>query len=289
MIKSMTGFARGEARHELAALTFEVRSVNHRYLEVSVRLPDEFRVLETPLRERVAARLGRGKVDVGLKVNKTGRAVGPYEIDEQLLKTLGEAAQKVAHSWPTPVSPVAAIDLMRWPGVLTEVAPDEAPLREAALELLDDTLGELIASREREGERLKSMLAERLDGVEEQVGLVRERLAVVNAGLLAKMRERVAALGVDVDEGRLEQEVAVLAQKADVAEELDRLDSHVAEARAALVLEEPVGRRLDFLMQEFNREANTLASKSQDAQCTNASVQLKVLIEQMREQIQNIE
>jgi uncharacterized protein (TIGR00255 family) len=289
MIKSMTGFARGEARHELAALTFEVRSVNHRYLEVSVRLPDEFRVLETPVRELVAARIARGKVEVGLKVNKTGRAVGNYEIDRDLLKTLGAAAQDVSHSWPTPLAPVAALDLMRWPGVLNEVARDPTPLHEAAMALLSDTLDELIASRQREGERLHAMLVERLVGVETQAGLVRERLALVNAALLDKMRERVAALGVDVDDGRLEQEVALLAQKADVAEELDRLDSHVAEGRAALALDEPVGRRLDFLMQEFNREANTLASKSQDAQCTNASVELKVLIEQMREQVQNVE
>ncbi|MFK8018125.1 MAG: YicC/YloC family endoribonuclease [Gammaproteobacteria bacterium] len=289
MIKSMTGFARREARHELGALTIEVRSVNHRYLEVGLRLPEEFRALETPVRERVAGHLARGKVDVGLKLHKSGRVVGHYEIDKELLKTLGEAVQTLGDDWPAPLQAATTLDLMRWPGVVNEVARDLAPLQDAALALLDDTLQDLIDSRAREGERLKSMLLERLDGVSEQVLLVRARMPEVNAGLLQKMRDRVSALDVTADDARLEQEVALLAQKADVAEELDRLDSHIAEGRAALALDEPVGRRLDFLMQEFNREANTLASKSQDAQCTKASVELKVLIEQMREQVQNVE
>ncbi|MEL6209776.1 MAG: YicC/YloC family endoribonuclease, partial [Pseudomonadota bacterium] len=170
-----------------------------------------------------------------------------------------------------------------------EVALDLAPLHQAALALMDDALDQLVAHREREGERLAGMLEERLAKVAHEVAGVRARSADVNQLLLGRMRERVAALDTSVDDGRLEQEVALLAQKADVAEELDRLDSHVTEGREALTRDEPVGRRLDFLMQEFNREANTLASKSHDAESTRASVELKVLIEQMREQVQNVE
>jgi uncharacterized protein YicC (UPF0701 family) len=265
----MTGFARAQAQHELGSLVFEVRSVNHRYLEVGLRLPEEFRALESGVRERVAARLARGKVDVGLKYQKAGDATAGFAVNDGLVAALGTAGQTI--------------------DAATEVARDLAPLHEAALALLDQALDELVAHREREGARLAKMLRERLDGVAGEVRGLRARVADLSGLLMNKMRERVAALDVAADEARLEQEVALLAQKADVAEELDRLDSHVAEGRDALSRDEPVGRRLDFLMQEFNREANTLASKSHDAESTRASVELKVLIEQMREQVQNVE
>lgn len=289
MIKSMTGFARAESQGELGALTFEVRSVNHRYLEISVRLPEECRVLEGAIRERVAASISRGKVDVGLKFHKQEGGVAGFEVNRELLSALGLAAKSIADESPLDLKPPAVIDIMRWPGILNEVSQDPAPLHEAAMALFDQALADLVSHRQREGGRLGEMLRERLTGITEQVVFVRDHLADMRTALLDKMRQRVSALGVDVDEGRLEQEVAVLAQKADVAEELDRLDSHVAEGLVVLGLDEPIGRRLDFLMQEFNREANTLASKSQDTACTKASVELKVLIEQMREQVQNVE
>ncbi len=289
MIRSMTGFARAQAQHELGSLVFEVRSVNHRYLEVGLRLPEEFRALESGVRERVAARLARGKVDVGLKYQKAGDATAGFAVNDGLVAALGTAGQTIDAAWPAALAPLTTGDVMRWPGVLTEVARDLAPLHEAALALLDQALDELVAHREREGARLAKMLRERLDGVAGEVRGLRARVADLSGLLMNKMRERVAALDVAADEARLEQEVALLAQKADVAEELDRLDSHVAEGRDALSRDEPVGRRLDFLMQEFNREANTLASKSHDAESTRASVELKVLIEQMREQVQNVE
>lgn len=289
MIKSMTGFARAETQHELGALTFELRSVNHRYLEVGLRLPEECRVLESEIRERVAARIGRGKVDVGLKFSRAGSGAAGFEVNHELLSALGRAAAQIEGEWTGTLNGSMATDIMRWPGVLNEVAQDPAPLHAAALTLLDAALDELIDNRQREGGRLDEMLRERLHKVSDQVSFVRTHLDDMRGSLMTKMRQRVGALGVEVEPGRLEQEVALLAQKADVAEELDRLDSHVAEGLDVLDLAEPVGRRLDFLMQEFNREANTLASKSQDTACTKASVELKVLIEQMREQVQNVE
>ncbi|MFK7888291.1 MAG: YicC/YloC family endoribonuclease [Gammaproteobacteria bacterium] len=289
MIKSMTGFARAETQSQLGALTFEVRTVNHRYLEVSVRLPEECRVLEGQIRERVAARISRGKVDVGLKFHKAEDSAAAFDVNRELLSSLGKAAAEIEAQWPGTLAGSSATDVMRWPGVLNEVAQDPAPLHAAAMTLFEGALDDLVSHREREGGRLGEMLRERLNKVTEQVVFVRQHLEDMRSSLLAKMRQRVDALGVDVEEGRLEQEVAMLAQKADVAEELDRLDSHVAEGLDVLALDEPIGRRLDFLMQEFNREANTLASKSQDTACTKASVELKVLIEQMREQVQNVE
>lgn len=285
----MTGFARAQQQHELGALTFELRSVNHRYLEVTLRLPEEFRPLEAAMRERVAAQVARGKVELGLRFHREGAATAGYEVNGDMVAALGKAARDAEGHWPGALGGMNMADVLRWPGALTEVAADLGPLHEAAMALLDTALADLVAHREREGERLAAMLTERLDGVAHEVAGLRTRIGDINDGLLRKMRERIEAMDMPVDQGRLEQEVAVLAQKADVAEELDRLDSHVAEGRDALALGEPVGRRLDFLMQEFNREANTLASKSQDASSTKASVELKVLIEQMREQVQNVE
>ncbi|MEM6638517.1 MAG: YicC/YloC family endoribonuclease [Pseudomonadota bacterium] len=289
MIKSMTGFARAQMSHELGALAVEVRTVNHRYLETSLRLPEELRVLEPELRERVSAALSRGKVDINVKCQRAPSVSAGFDVDTDLVATLHAASAKAQAAWPATLTDLTAADVLRWPGVVTEVAPDDRPLQAAALSLFDTALSDLVEHREREGERLSQMVSERLDGVAREVATLRSRTAQIGAALLARMRERVATMEIPVDDGRIEQEVALLAQKADVAEELDRLDSHIEEGRRALGEPDPVGRRLDFLMQEFNREANTLASKSHDAESTRASVELKVLIEQMREQIQNVE
>ena len=289
MLKSMTAFARVESQHDFGTLVFEIKSVNHRYLEVGLRLPEECRALEPKIRAALAARLVRGKVDVGLRLVAAEASAAELAVDDVLVTRLAAAASRVGETWTGALSPVSALDIMRWPGVVSEPARDLAPLHAATLALLEQGLTELIAGREREGGRLAQMIEERCAGVLQQVAAIRARLPEVRTALLARLRDKVAALEIDVDDVRLEQEVALLAQKADVAEELDRLASHVSEAREALGATEAVGRRLDFLLQEFNREANTLASKSQDSACTRSAVELKVLIEQMREQVQNVE
>ena len=289
MLRSMTGFARRETQTDHGFLAWEIKTVNHRYLETALRLPEEFRPLEPAIRERIGSRLARGKVDATLKFSADGAKSEALEVDKALLERLAAAAGEVRDGWPGDTDEPDVVDLMRWPGLLREPARDLAPLHEAGLALLEAALDELVASREREGERLAAMLETRCAAVLVEVEGVTARLPELRGAILERLRERIAALDVEGDEGRLEQEVAVLAQKADVAEELDRLVSHVSEARAAMAGDEPVGRRLDFLMQEFNREANTLASKSQDTAFTKAAVELKVLIEQMREQVQNVE
>ena len=289
MIRSMTGFARVEQQHDFGRLSWEIRSVNHRYLEISLRVPEEFRALEPKLRERLGHSVGRGKIDGTLRFQpaSSGRA-GRLNLNRPLVDRLLElqvelrAAAKVD-------SPPSITDLMRWPGVVEEQLPDPGPLHQAALQLMNEAADELAAARQREGEATKLMLLERLEGVSEWTAKIRQWVPEIRAALRQRMVDRVGDLQQPLDPGRLEQEVAVLAQKIDVDEELDRLDAHVEETRHALERSDPVGRRLDFLMQEFNRESNTLSSKSVDVRTTQAAVELKVLIEQMREQVQNVE
>jgi len=291
MITSMTGFARAEASVPTGTLVCELRSVNHRFLEASLRLPEDLRALDPGLRARLQQELRRGKIDCTFTYRGGGRGDQPLEMDaalverlQPLLVRLGEAVR------PSGVAPqVNLVDLLRFPGVLAEPSADPEALLGAARELFDRTLADLKAMRAREGARLKDLLLQRCEGVAALTAQVRERLPEVQATIRQRYAERVAELGVQVDAERVEQEVVLLAQKMDVAEELDRLDGHVAETRRILEGKEAAGRRLDFLMQEFNREANTLSSKSQDLQTTRLAVEMKVLIEQMREQVQNIE
>jgi uncharacterized protein (TIGR00255 family) len=288
MVRSMTAFARREAEGEWGALTWELRSVNHRYLEVSLRLPDELRTLETAVRERAARRLGRGKLDCNLRLKPALRRGADLRLDEQVLGQVVAACERIRGQLPQ-AAPVAPLDLLRWPGVIQEEGSDPAPLAEAALRLFDEAMNELVATREREGAQIQDILRTRLDAMEPLVAGARTRLPEILARIRDKLRTRVGELTANADPDRLEQELAFIAQKMDVDEELDRLTGHIAEARRVLKLTEPVGRRLDFLMQEFNREANTLGSKSADSETTRISVELKVLIEQMREQVQNVE
>jgi uncharacterized protein (TIGR00255 family) len=285
---SMTGFARRESRTELGALAWELRTVNHRYLEVSLRLPEEVRPLEPELREQLSKRLARGKVEAGLRFEPVVGGRGALAVDAALARAVVAAAAEVGKSTGASAMP-SAMDVLRWPGVVVAAAADLAPLHAAARSLLAATLDELVANREREGARLAAAIAERATAVRAQVEQLRAGAPALVAALRERLRLRVAELGATLDPQRLEQEVALLAAKADVAEELDRLDAHCAELDRALAEAGPVGRKLDFLMQEFNREANTLGSKAADAASTRASVELKVLIEQMREQIQNLE
>ncbi len=286
MIRSMTAFASAEGTSPLGTLACELRSVNHRYLEQSLRLPDEVRRFEPLLRERVAARLARGKVDVTLRL-RGGDAAASLEVDHTLLGHLAELHMDLAARFPG--LRAETTELLRYPGVLRAPHVDEEVLQSALLATLEQALDALSDTRGREGSKLAALLHERLDGIEAIVARVRGWVPEIRKGLRERLEARLADLRQPADPGRLEQELVLQVTRADVDEELDRLDAHVAEARRVLSLEEPVGRRLDFLMQEFNREANTLGSKSVDTRSTNAAVELKVLIEQMREQVQNIE
>lgn len=287
MARSMTGFARRETRGDFGVLIWEVRSVNHRYLDMSLRLPEELRGLEGECRERVAAEVKRGKLDGQLRFEPASRETA-LNVDEARARAVGQAATKVAGFLGTH-APVSPLDVLRWPGVVEEPALDVAAVGAAALKLLQETLADLAAARGREGERTAAVLRERAERIGAIVGSLRGKQAAMLDQLRDKLRTRVEELKVQVDPQRLEQELVILAQRLDVAEELDRLGSHLKEFDNTLKGSEAVGRRLDFLMQEFNREANTLGSKSQDAAITQQVVDLKVLIEQMREQVQNLE
>lgn len=287
MARSMTGFARRETRGDFGVLVWEVRSVNHRYLDMSLRLPEELRGLEGECRERVAAEVKRGKLDGQLRFEPVSRETA-LNVDEARARAVGQAATKVAGFLGTH-APVSPLDVLRWPGVVEEPALDVAAVGAVALKLLKETLADLAAARGREGERTAAVLRERAERIGAIVGSLRGKQAAMLDQLRDKLRTRVEELKVQVDPQRLEQELVILAQRLDVAEELDRLGSHLKEFDNTLKGSEAVGRRLDFLMQEFNREANTLGSKSQDAAITQQVVDLKVLIEQMREQVQNLE
>ena len=288
MLRSMTAFARIESRHDQGAIQWEIRSVNHRYLDVSLRLPEDVRRLDPKVRERIGACLKRGKVDCALRVLPNPGATDGLSVDRDLAARVAHAARAVAELLPE-AAPVSPVDVLRWPGVVQAPAPDPERIERAVLDGLDRALADLVGMRQREGARIEVMIRDRLDELEVEVNRVRDVLPAIVQGFCERMRTRLADLDAALDEGRVEQELALIAQRMDVAEELDRLEAHAHEIRAALERPEPAGRRLDFLMQELNREANTLGSKSAAVTTSRASVDLKVLIEQMREQIQNVE
>jgi uncharacterized protein (TIGR00255 family) len=289
MIRSMTGFARRERQGAWGTLACEIRSVNHRYLELSLRLPEDLRGLEGEARQLVSAALRRGKVDVGLYLRGQPPATATLEINRAVVEQLARTAAEVATIAGGPPSSPSPLELLRWPGVIREQERDLQPAQAAAMELLQETVRELNESRAREGARIREMLLGRCQSVQQSVEQLRARLPEIAARIRERVGERVAQLGGTVDPARLEQELVLLAYKMDFDEELDRLSSHVTEMLQILDAKEPAGRRLDFLMQEFNREANTLSSKSQDTETTRTAVDIKVLVEQMREQVQNVE
>ncbi len=288
MIRSMTGFARRETSIDGGVLAWEIRSVNHRYLEVGLRLPEEFRGAEADFRQAIGNTARRGKVDAALFYRNAGPSGRELELDTALLGQLITQASTIRQKLGE-VGTVSATELLRWPGVLREAERDATPLVAAAYELLAETLAEFAGSRASEGGRISEMLATRAEAVLGLADTVAARLPEVHARIQARLQERIGSFVAEGNPERLEQEIVIALQKLDVDEELDRLRSHVTELKKALAGEEAVGRKLDFLMQEFNREANTLSSKSQDVETTRAAVELKVLIEQMREQIQNVE
>jgi uncharacterized protein (TIGR00255 family) len=288
MIRSMTGFARRERQGPWGTLVCELRTVNHRYLETSLRLPDELKALDNDIRQAVAAALRRGKVDANLYLKSAAGTQRSLELDPQLLEELIARVDQVRGQlkYPQPVSP---LDLLRWPGVVRESEVDIKPVLSAALELVQEALNELNDTRLREGQRIRELLLTRCSTMRTQVLAVRARLPEVSKRMRERIVERISQLGTTPDPERLEQELVLYAHKMDVDEELDRLGAHLEEVTSVLSNPEPAGRRLDFLMQELNREANTLSSKSQDSETTRAAVDMKVAIEQMREQVQNVE
>jgi uncharacterized protein (TIGR00255 family) len=287
MIASMTGFARRELAGSWGTLTCELRSVNHRYLEPGFRLPEELRPLESDLRQLLSKHLKRGKVDC--TVHLRGAQLGERElrVDNAALSRVATALNLVAGTVPGAV--IDAVEVLRWPGVIETVNPDTEALLGAGRTLFQQTLEELGAMRLREGKRLGELIEQRCAGLASLVEQVRARLPEIQARVRNRLNERVAELAAAVDRDRIEQEIVLQLQRVDVAEELDRLTGHIEETRRVMGGGEAAGRRLDFLMQELNREANTLASKSQDLDTTRITVDMKVLIEQMREQVQNVE
>ncbi|MDQ3038243.1 MAG: YicC family protein [Pseudomonadota bacterium] len=282
----MTAFASGERTTEWGVLGCEMRAVNHRFLELGLRVPDELRVFEPLLRDRVASRVSRGKLDLVMRLRSNGEG-NSLQIDEGVVDQLGLIAQRLTSSFPQ--LRVQFTELLQFPGVLQSCGVDVDALQRDAMALLDAVLDDFVAAREREGKKLGVVIGERAEAIAGIAAEVRTLVPQIRAGQRNKLETRLADLSQPADPGRLEQELVIWLQKLDVDEELDRLDSHLSELRRTLKQSEPVGRRLDFLLQEFNREANTLGSKSVDARTSNAAVELKVLIDQIREQIQNIE
>jgi uncharacterized protein (TIGR00255 family) len=288
MIRSMTAFARKDVQGDWGTLTCEIRTVNHRYLEPSFRLPDALREYENRFRELLRKQLGRGKVDVSMRLQAIDKASQSFEVCDEMAKAINDAANHINRILDNPAH-VSALDILRWPGVLSVPEQDYGPAQTAAAGLFEDTLRELISVREREGERLRPLFDERLASIVQQVSEVRSRMPELLQAQEQALYNRFEKAKVELEPERVAQEMVMLAQKCDVAEELDRLEAHASEVTDTLQGDGAIGRRLDFLMQELNREANTLSSKSIDACVTRAAVDLKVLIEQMREQVQNVE
>lgn len=287
MVHSMTAFARAERAGTHGTLTWELRSVNHRYLEPHLRLPEALRELEGAVRDVLRQKLSRGKLECTLRFDEATSGK-PLQIDRERTAQLVAAAESVAALIRQP-GPINPLEVLAWPGVLAADATDPQALKTEAMDLFDEALTQLKSGRAREGAELARLLEERLDAMLSEVAALRQLVPQMLAAQRQKILERFNELQAELDPQRLEQELVLLAQKSDVAEELDRLCTHIAEVRRVLQAKGAAGRRLDFLMQELNREANTLGSKAFDPRSTQAAVNLKVLIEQMREQVQNIE
>ncbi|WP_297798057.1 YicC/YloC family endoribonuclease [uncultured Marinobacter sp.] len=288
MIRSMTAFARQDTQGEWGTLTCEIRTVNHRYLEPSFRLPEALRELENAFRDQIRQQLKRGKVDVSMRLQTAESATQEFEVCEEVAHAVNEAANHINRMLDNPAH-ISALDILRWPGVLAAKELDYSPAQTAAGELFKRTVAELVTVREREGERLRPLFDDRLKTMGDLVSEVRSLMPELLKAQEKNLKERFEKAKVELDPERIAQEMVMLAQKSDVAEELDRLEAHVSEVSETLQSDDAIGRRLDFLMQELNREANTLSSKSIDARVTRVAVDLKVLIEQMREQVQNLE
>ena len=288
MPSSMTGFASAEVEVGRYRLVWEVRSVNHRFLDVGLRLPEELRKLEPSCKERIGSVIRRGKVDGTLRLLRADEQQADAELNESALEAVIDLQDRVLRRNPD-ARPLTVGDLLRWPGVLEEPAPALEDIERSAIDGLDAALDALKQARQSEGSRLADALLQRCAGITQIIGIVAPRLGEAEQRYRARLLERIDRLDLELEPERLEQEIALIAQRLDVAEELDRLASHVEEIETTMRKDEPIGRRLDFIIQELNREANTFASKVQDEVLSRNGVELKVLIEQMREQVQNIE
>lgn len=286
MIRSMTGFARSETTTEQGVLSVELKTVNHRYFELNLRLPEELRPAELALRKQIGKAVRRGKCEATFKLNLDAGPAGGINVNASRVGELAEASREVARQFGS-VTPPDPLRVLGWPGVVSKADIDLEALGVSAKSLLKEALTSLTATREREGEQLAAVLTAKADEIDTLAAAVRERLPQIRTEWEARLRERLEQFKAELDPGRIEQEFLLLANKTDAEEELDRLAAHTTELRAILQRDDAVGRRLDFLMQELNREANTLGSKSQDATITKLAVDLKVTIEQLREQVQN--
>ena len=287
MPRSMTAYARITEENSWGSITCELRSVNHRFLEVGFRMPDVLRESETALRDMARKKLTRGKIDCSVQIAFNHSDAGST-LDLEVAQSHIEIAQAIAHKL-SDAAPISAIDIMQLPGVIKDASIEASQVNKAGKKAFDLALDQMLEGREREGAKLAEMVEQRLAGIESQIAIVRENLPEILQQQRTRLHEKLNELKEQMDEQRLEQEMVIIANRADVDEELDRLEAHISEIRLALKSKESIGRRLDFLMQELNREANTLGSKSISSTTTQVSVELKVLIEQMREQIQNIE
>jgi uncharacterized protein (TIGR00255 family) len=288
MPQSMTGFSTAEKVVAPFQLVWEIRSVNHRFLDLGFRIPDELRYLEPELRDIAGRVINRGKVDCILKVSTALGAAGKGELDKAVVAELRALEVKVRTEFRE-ADPLAVVDILRWPGLLRDSAQSMAVLAEPARACFAAAAEALRATRAREGARIAESLEQRCSLVSARTLKLRPELAGAQDRLRQRLKERIARLGAELPPERLEQEIVLVAQRADVMEEIDRIDSHLTEVRDVLTRNEPIGRRLDFLIQELNREANTFASKVQEEELTRHAVELKVIIEQMREQVQNLE
>lgn len=286
MPASMTAFGRVEITEEWGTATIEIKTVNHRYLDITIRMPDELRMLESVFRSDIQQRISRGKIDCTLRLEPGQQKTAKLAINTDLAEKLINAANSLPIRQAQKINPV---DILRWPEVIKREPLDIDVIGESIRSLLARTMDQIVETRNREGAKIREMVLERCSSVIQHIESVKSRLPEISAGLRARYQQRAKELQADINTERLEQELLLLTQKMDVAEELDRLEAHVQEVKRVLGQDEPTGRRLDFLMQEMNREANTLSSKSAHIDTTNSSVELKVLIEQMREQIQNVE
>jgi len=288
MIRSMTGFARADISTDGGQIRWELRSVNHRYLDLQFRLPDGLRELEPKLRATLAETIKRGKVDASLNVRLNRKPGSESRLNLEQAREVIRRCETLAGEMEQAAA-IEPVSILRWPGVVEELEPDLESVAAFVQQALETAAAELRDMRAREGDRIHALIESRCDDILRIVSAIHARLPKVLQDIRNKLLERIRTLDVQVAPDRLEQELVMLAQKLDVSEELDRLVAHVGEVREALEKDEPVGRRLDFLMQELNREANTLASKSADTETTRHAVDLKVVVEQMREQVQNVE
>ncbi len=289
MIYSMTAFARSQSQGDWGSLVCEVRSINHRYLEMSLHLPEFLRATEMNLRDTIRNMVKRGKVECLVRYQSTPNTTNAgFNVNIKLAQDLCKASEKIA-SFSTNPGVINPTEILRFPGVLETSEVDLTKLQPRVQELFENTLKELVTVRGREGEELKQTFLQRMDLIDKQLVIVRERSPSVVAEQSERIRKRFTDLSVELDPTRLEQEMVFFSQRIDVMEEIERIETHVNEIRRILKEGGIVGRRLDFLMQELNREANTLGSKSVDSVLTHAAVEMKVLIEQVREQVQNIE